>query len=98
MNSLFCLAGTHSFCFTYSTVFILAQEFSQFYPSDSLPHPTGGERVSSCGVLNCQPGLDHDIWEGIVLFFFNRELCLNSFLSYLSTPYRLDPSNRNGTK
>jgi len=41
LNSLFCFACVLGFCFTYLTVFISTHEFSQFYPSDSVPHPTG---------------------------------------------------------
>ena len=54
MTSLFCFACMCSFCFPYETVFISTHEFSHFYPSDSLPHPTGGEWVSGCVVLSCQ--------------------------------------------
>jgi len=42
MNSLFLFACACGFCFTYSTVFISAHRFSHFYPSSSLPRPTGG--------------------------------------------------------
>lgn len=59
MNSLICFACVHSFCITYLTVFNSTHDFSHFYPSDSLPHPTRGEQASSCVVLSCQLGLNH---------------------------------------
>ena len=62
MNSLFCFACVHSFCFTYSTVFNSTHTFSHFYSPSSLPHPISvGDQASGCVVFSCQQGLNHDI-------------------------------------
>ena len=48
MNSLFCFAFTHGFCFT-----IKLSLSSHFYASDSLPHPTrvGSEQMAVWGLV-----------------------------------------------
>jgi len=63
MNPLFCFAWVRSFCFTYSTVFISTYVFSHFYPSDSVPRPTGRERVNGCVGLSCWLGLNLNTWK-----------------------------------
>jgi len=37
-------------------------EFSNFCPTDSLPHPPGGEQESSCVVLSCPWELNHNTY------------------------------------
>lgn len=51
VNSLICFACLHSFCFRYKTAFLSTREFSDFYPSSSLPYPAG------VGVRKCLHGL-----------------------------------------
>ena len=64
MNPFFCLACVRGFGLTYSTVFTSAHEFSHFYPSDSLPHPSRGEAASCSAVFSCRLGLNHENEEG----------------------------------
>lgn len=45
--------------FTYWTLFISTHAFSYFYPSESLPHPSGWG-LSGCMGLSWQLGLNHD--------------------------------------
>lgn len=67
MNSSFCFACTHSFCFTYCAVFILTHEFCHICLYDSLPHfIVGGE--SRCVGLSYQLGLKHSTEEKIFLY------------------------------
>lgn len=47
-------------------VLISSHEFSHFYTSDCLPHPTRREGMSSCMGLSYWLGLNHDNIEGQV--------------------------------
>lgn len=60
MNSLPCFACAGGFCFIYYIVFISSHKYSNFYPSDSLLHPTREEYGCSCMVLNFWLWLNHE--------------------------------------
>lgn len=52
--------------------FVIAEQCTHFYFSNSLPHPTEGEWMRGCVRLSCWLELNHDVFKVYLLLYFQE--------------------------